>query len=878
MTVRQARQLQRIRADGKAVTPGFFDRAWDLLRTTLDESQREYRDLRNGIRGDGLIGSFNYADLRETVADAGDVANCYGRVTPHDGGEDQFIWRVGVATDDGGRIISSTATQAAGGYWERAGDINVKQFGAVGSGAVSEWVAFAAADASAVAAGRPLHIPTGSYLIDALFAGNAREWVFEAGAKIVVAGGVTCSIAGAISAHPLQQIFDGSGTVTLGTHYNVSPCWWGVVGDGTDAVVGTDNTTALFRMRRTLMLAVVMWVLTFPPGRMYDYKRPYWLRTIRRLHVIAYGARFRNVETNVGGTFDMDRKAMATNLGQFQGPYAADGVEFPLGANEYGSLIATIAVGSLTVTCLTPADAAYFQVGDQAQLYGQCIQDDSFPPNPRRFEIVEVESSNAGTGVITFTTPIRESYRQDWHDFNPGKGAARILNLSRNATSGSDWAIGEELIWEGGEMVAFPGAGLSASNEGQFFLAGYKKATIKDLITPTSGVSVCDNVEVRNSKLGYCVLDKVINDIVLRQNTYKALTEGTGINRLVVDGGEIDGEPAIGANHQAWLNVSVRNDLSTFGALNLGGGWPVSSILIRGLRVNEQPLNDDASWVVGASDETLTVASVPANNKILITAVGDAGAEPLCRAIDLGFVLRRVNAAPTAGDVTAVGIVTAIYREDVNNMAIEADFSVIPVAGDVWTWSTVQHQDGPDDSSVAIGGGRRISSTDCKAQRGPHAKRRARVGPPIVYGLKDLESGIGTGLSPATNTAFRAMGRIKSIWVDVQKAYTGASANCFLVLRHLSLARALIQNLYQFDLTVVGVREITRSATVGAAGNDGYWNAAGAYVGLGLPAIRAETYQDLGLSLYHGGGFYPAYVDFTQLPQFVISIELYSDN
>lgn len=60
-----------------------------------------------------------YAQARLTEGAVSNVLNISGAATPNDGGEGQFIWRLGVATDNGGTILAGPA--GSGGYWERIG-------------------------------------------------------------------------------------------------------------------------------------------------------------------------------------------------------------------------------------------------------------------------------------------------------------------------------------------------------------------------------------------------------------------------------------------------------------------------------------------------------------------------------------------------------------------------------------------------------------------------------------------------------------------------------------------------------------------------------------------------------------------------------------
>lgn len=97
------------------VTDEAVNRNLDKIKQALDSLTKSVNDLSNGVGGDVLGGSFNYADLRTTIADEGDVANCYGAETVSDGGEGQFACEAGPATDDDATILVVNA----GLFWRR---------------------------------------------------------------------------------------------------------------------------------------------------------------------------------------------------------------------------------------------------------------------------------------------------------------------------------------------------------------------------------------------------------------------------------------------------------------------------------------------------------------------------------------------------------------------------------------------------------------------------------------------------------------------------------------------------------------------------------------------------------------------------------------
>lgn len=96
-----------------------------------------------------------------------------------------------------------------------------------------------AALTAASAAGGPVLIPAGTYLIDQDVTCSAP--LFFAGGKFSIASGKTLTINGPVQAPP-TQIFTGSGTVVFGPGAvgAVYPQWWGALADGAN-----DDTAAL---------------------------------------------------------------------------------------------------------------------------------------------------------------------------------------------------------------------------------------------------------------------------------------------------------------------------------------------------------------------------------------------------------------------------------------------------------------------------------------------------------------------------------------------------------------------------------------------------------------------------------------------------------
>lgn len=85
----------------------------------------------------------SYAQLRTVAGREGQVIALSGRATARDGGQGDFVWKVGAVADDDGHIISGPV--GSGGYWDRLDPIfKPEQFGAAADGTTNDNDAFVA--------------------------------------------------------------------------------------------------------------------------------------------------------------------------------------------------------------------------------------------------------------------------------------------------------------------------------------------------------------------------------------------------------------------------------------------------------------------------------------------------------------------------------------------------------------------------------------------------------------------------------------------------------------------------------------------------------------------------------------------------------------
>lgn len=189
------------------------------------------------------------------------------------------------------------------------------------------------------------------------------------------------------------------------------------------------------------------WVTSYyPPG-------PYHLATntfmgsstaARKARVLAYGAEF-------------DQALFGSNAWFQQG----GGV---IGGAGGGYLFNTVTISSgggvNSITCTTVAQAANFRINSWVLLLALDVQGNGFPPNNQYFEFIQVASANATTGVVTFYTNLKNSYRSTYPTFPPlaglgtlvGGGAAMAYNL--NDTFDCDLEVFGITVTTSAEVIA----------------------------------------------------------------------------------------------------------------------------------------------------------------------------------------------------------------------------------------------------------------------------------------------------------------------------------------------------------------------------------------------------------------------------------------
>jgi hypothetical protein len=88
--------------------------------------------------------------------------------------------------------------------------------------------------------------------------------------------------------------------------------------------------------------------------------------------------------------------------------------------NAKETRINTVSAGTNTVTLKTAGETSRFSVGQYCCVSGINMQGAGDPPNLGIFEYAKIQS--IGTGTLTFTTPLVNSYKDTWPVYSAGRG------------------------------------------------------------------------------------------------------------------------------------------------------------------------------------------------------------------------------------------------------------------------------------------------------------------------------------------------------------------------------------------------------------------------------------------------------------------------
>jgi hypothetical protein len=317
---------------------------------------------------------------------------------------------------------------------------------------------------------------------------------------------------------------------------NVYPEWFGVR-SGTDV----DNAEAFMRMREFLRSSTGEKRMDFAPGT-YGYSLNTWAKGIGDLEIRGNGAQFRNIATDPS-RMSLEHPFVGNCWVFFRGGY---GDSTP-GKQFFGHRMRSCAAGEVFVNLVDDAGED-LKPGVRLLVYGFAQQSKSFPPNARFFEMGRVQDYDRSRRRIRLASPLAHSYDQRWHDFEPGKGAPRVLPLDR-----------QEFTWCARLRISDAVFQANEKNRGNTVqVQGYDLVEFSKVRMPRFVPSI-----VGTARLSGCTMDSVESDKLINEIRYSACsigthTAGSGVKLLQFDQGtSVTGEFEVSAERTIIRSVRI---------------------------------------------------------------------------------------------------------------------------------------------------------------------------------------------------------------------------------------------------------------------------------------------------------------------------------
>jgi hypothetical protein len=260
-------------------------------------------------------------------------------------------------------------------------------------------------------------------------------------------------------------------------------------------------------------------VLTIPTGLTCTFKTwgagSWFAKGIRKLTVSGYGATLS--DNNGAGGFWL------AGIGQYQD-------------DKHSARLETVSAGSSSVKLKNLIQSSLFTVGRWALITGYDLQGYGFPTNPHYFEYVQIAVKDPSTGVITFASPLKNTYKSTWPHYSSGGayepdhgGPATLYALDPS--------------WD--TEVEYQGLTISRPNAQTY--ANGRSVTYRDVTFTGTGSGIptqnmlwqCINCTIANADME---ADKLVSSMVVTGSTIKTiLFQSSSIDLFTMDRSTITG-------------------------------------------------------------------------------------------------------------------------------------------------------------------------------------------------------------------------------------------------------------------------------------------------------------------------------------------------
>lgn len=269
--------------------------------------------------------------------------------------------------------------------------------------------------------------------------------------------------------------------------------------------------------------------------------------------------------------------------------------------------IQTVSAGSNTATLINLAQASLFTVGQWVLVTAIDLMGIGFPPNLYYNEYIQIDTINAGTGVITFKNGLRNSYKSTFPAYYPnGNPISSPVDYGGPATIYS-----LQSVWD--IDLSIYGMHFGTGYQGRFDGRSIKIFDCKfDNFNPAPSVLKFGLLErCTFSNVTQIELDKLIETVIFKDcfhSVNSLVVQSASVDHLIIDGGFYSAI-GLGARNNVIKNASVN--IAAFGT-NFGR---VESVLLENSRINSITTFSQSSLI---SDCTMSNGTI----SIPITASG----------------------------------------------------------------------------------------------------------------------------------------------------------------------------------------------------------------------------------------------------------------
>jgi hypothetical protein len=234
----------------------------------------------------------------------------------------------------------------------------------------------------------------------------------------------------------------------------------------------------------------------------------------------------------------------------------------PNNDNTHNAKFTTASAGASTVSLITSGQTSLFTVGKWVLVTGIDMQGFGYPMNDAIFEFKKIQS--IGTGTITFTEPLINSYKSTWPTFSPGDG----VNIDQGGP-GNIYVLRDP--WD--QEVELKGAFIADNSN--LFYGKTRVAKYTDCTFETYGPCPTVNILFRATRciatgFGGLEVDKVVHRAEFIDSTIRAIDfQSASVNEVYASNlSQPSGRWRGGGKNNTLINISTT--LFNFGPMNYG--------------------------------------------------------------------------------------------------------------------------------------------------------------------------------------------------------------------------------------------------------------------------------------------------------------------